>query len=287
LFIAAGGSFDPVAWTTAAWLEGDGLLPAPLAPQALGVLPEESPQQVEPFFLSYESLASSPHFQLAGLSEPELRDLYSEPLFFKAIKVQLSEESQRQLIRSEQRRLRRLTVANEAAEGTATDWLIWKSPVRADQNATASVGTADATPDPSAAQATVCARLTNPGEDVFLAERTIGRGRVLFVSTGLLASWNTVAQTNAVVMWDHILRGLIRDTLPRRNFFPQPRIALPIPQRDRGITVRLDRPGATESAESVDIGFVGPSEYGVVVEDAWQRGSVSYTHLTLPTTPYV
>jgi hypothetical protein len=88
----------------------------------------------------------------------------------------------------------------------------------------------------------------------------------------MLSNWNTVAQSNAVVMWDHILRGLIRETLPRRNFPPQPRIALPLPDADRRVTIRLQRPDPEQLTEPVDIGFVRRDEYGVVISDAWQRG---------------
>ena len=40
LVIAAGGEFDPAAWTAAAWNDGLGILPAPLKPALVGQLPQ-------------------------------------------------------------------------------------------------------------------------------------------------------------------------------------------------------------------------------------------------------
>jgi hypothetical protein len=272
LVIAAGGGFDPAVWTSAAWLDGGGLLPAPLAAQALGALPDESPDDIEPFFLSFDSLASHPFFQLAGLSDAELRDLYSEPVFFKAVDVQINDETQRQLVLSEQRRKNQQASAREAPEGRASDWLLWQRPRSVAQEALSAEDQSELGEDGPRGTAAICARFNNQDETVFLAEREIGEGRVLFVSTGLLSEWNTIAQSNAVVMWDHILRGLIRDTLPRQNFTPQSRIALPLPIRDRRVQVVLERPDTTATTEFVDIGFVGREEFGVVVRDAWTRG---------------
>jgi len=85
LVIAAGGDFNPAAWTNAAWQDGEGILPTPLANQPLGRLPQQSNQPLKPFFLATESLESHPYFRLAGISSDELRDLYSEPFFFQAV----------------------------------------------------------------------------------------------------------------------------------------------------------------------------------------------------------
>ncbi len=272
LVIAAGGEFNPVVWTSAAWLDGGGLLPSPLAAEFLGALPDELPEDMEPFFLSFDSLVSHPFFQLAGLSDAELRDLYSEPIFFKAVDVQLSDETQRQLVLSEQRRMNQQVSDQGAPEGRASDWLLWRPPGNVAQEVLSSPQQDTMGEDNPRGMATVCARYNNQDETVFLVERELGQGRVLFVSTGLLSEWNTIAQSNAVVIWDHILRGLIRDTLPRRNFKPQARIALPLPSRDRRIQVGLERPNVTATTEFVDIGFVGRDEFGVVVSDAWTRG---------------
>ena len=41
LLLAAGGNFDPAAWTEAAWQDGLGILPAPLAATAQGYVRED------------------------------------------------------------------------------------------------------------------------------------------------------------------------------------------------------------------------------------------------------
>ncbi len=274
LVIAAGGGFEPTAWTSSAWRDGDGLLPAPLAARPIGVLPDEAVGDIEPFFLSYASMASHPFFQLAGLSDTELRDLYSEPMFFKAVEFQIDAASQQQLALSEQRRASREASDARKTEGRASEWLLWQSPRQH------SAGTLDdqgrdpveARTDAERGKALVCARYGNVGESAFLVERKIGKGRVIAVSTGILSEWNTLAQTNAVVIWDHILRGLIRDTLPRRNYLPQAQIALSVPPRDRRLQVRLERPAARATEEFVDVGYIDRDEIGVVVRDAWTRG---------------
>ena len=42
LLIAAGGDFDPLAWTSRAWLDGAGVLPLPLKPEAIGRVPDDT-----------------------------------------------------------------------------------------------------------------------------------------------------------------------------------------------------------------------------------------------------
>jgi hypothetical protein len=100
LLIAAGGrfapgsnsGFDPMLWTSRAWLDGAGILPAPLLPELLGELPEQAGDSVRPFRLAFDSLAADGYFHLAGVDEPDLRGLYAEPIFFQAVRADLSAE---------------------------------------------------------------------------------------------------------------------------------------------------------------------------------------------------
>ncbi|MFM2093080.1 MAG: hypothetical protein RIS70_204, partial [Planctomycetota bacterium] len=48
LVIGAGAAFDPVAWNSDAWLDGEGILPAPLRSDMLGALPEEAGDRIQP-----------------------------------------------------------------------------------------------------------------------------------------------------------------------------------------------------------------------------------------------
>ena len=93
LLIAAGAEFDPAAWNAAAWQDGSGILPLPLAAEPIGQTPETSSGDLQPFHLSFESLAGEEYFQLASVGEAELRDLYAEPFFFKAVRVVESAEA--------------------------------------------------------------------------------------------------------------------------------------------------------------------------------------------------
>jgi hypothetical protein len=191
LLIAAGAEFDSAAWNEVAWKSGEGILPLPLAPQPIGRTPEEIGDELQPFFLAFDSLSGENYFQLAGVPEAELRELYAEPFFFKAVKVDASSETL------------------EA----------WKH-----------------------LEPRILACYDLPGRLPFLVSRRIGRGEVMFCSTGLLSSWTTLPKTNAVLIFDRILRGMIESTLPRHNFPPSERMTLPLPQFDQGLLVKLVRP---------------------------------------------
>ena len=81
------------------------------------------------------------------------------------------------------------------------------------------------------------------GRSPYLVSRRIGRGEVIFAASGLASSWNTLATTNAVVMFDRILRSLTQATLPRRNFSALEKLAVPLPSEDHNLAVVLGRPG--------------------------------------------
>ena len=74
LVILAGAGFDPVAWQERAWLDGQGLLPAPLDPKPHGVTPEEAPQQVVPFYAAFASMQHD-FFLVEGESSQSLSSL--------------------------------------------------------------------------------------------------------------------------------------------------------------------------------------------------------------------
>jgi hypothetical protein len=83
LVIAAGGDFDPAAWNAAAWLDGAGILPAPLRDTS-GRLPDEN-GRLEPRRLAWNSMRDEPLFRLPDVPAEELADLYGGPLFFKTV----------------------------------------------------------------------------------------------------------------------------------------------------------------------------------------------------------
>ncbi len=307
LVIAAGGDFDPALWNAAAWLDGAGILPAPLAPLPVGEVPEIAAERLQVFTLSFDSLASHEYFQLADTSNEELRDFYSLPLFFKAVEVDQSPAVLDTLKQHERKRLDaedriiaeadagRDQLAEQEARGNAAsvpaavaesqrrlrevrpDWLLWATDATDD----------DLEPLPDDAQERaqrldqlaettlprVLARFDQPpGGMPYLVERRIGKGTVLLVTSGLSSSWNTLHTTDTILVFDRILRRMVQSTLPPRNFAAGERITLPLPSYDPAMSLTLTRPGSKSSSEPVETGFVGRQQRGFSIAQPLERG---------------
>jgi len=307
LVIAAGAKFDQVAWTAAAWRDGQGILPAPLKKEPLGTLPEEAGNQLNPFYISYESMSADEYFHLPDTSENDLRDLYSEPFFFKAVETDLSDEVLRELRNADVKRLQdelqsaaeidahRRALAEQEKSGKLGDteraalreveaqwrqlhpeWLLWRQPqlTTAEDDLPSDADERrhrlEAISQSLAPRS--LARFTNEVGVPYLVERPIGAGKVLFVSSGLQSSWNTLPKTNTMFLFDRILRSMIQTTLPRRNFNAQERITLPLLSEDRQLDIQLSRPNGNLRTETLDIGFIGKEQRGVTVTNALSRG---------------
>jgi hypothetical protein len=223
LLIGAGVDFDPAAWQSAGWLEGNGILPLPLLPEPLGATPEEAGETLQPFGLSVESLTDERIFRLVGVSDAELQALYSEPFFFKTVRVDGSAA----------------TLSAQAARE--------ERPAR------------------------VLARFQNTERSIFLVSRAIGRGEVVFCASGLLSSWNTLPKTNAVLMFDRLLRGMVQRTLPERNFSPSDQLTIPLPSNSAGLALTLSRPGQINE-QPLEVSYTSASERGVLMTGLLERG---------------
>jgi hypothetical protein len=175
-----------------------------------------------------------------------LGELYREPLFFKAVVVDPA------------------TIVGNTEELAvpSTRWLAWRPLDLAAERSTSA----------GSRRARVLARLDDSESTPLLVHHQLGQGQVLFSTTSLLPTWNNLAQTNAVVSWDHLLRSLIRSTLPKRNFMAQERLSVPLGARERGVTVRLYRPDKTRPTEVTEVGFIESNRAGVTITNAWQRG---------------
>jgi hypothetical protein len=153
---------------------------------------------------------------------------------------------------------------------------LWQSPVLdpSDQDLPEEAAARDRALQDLAArtQPRTLARFDDAMNTPYLVTRRIGRGDILFVSSGLLAEWNTLSTTNAILLFDRILRQMILSTLPRRNFESSERIALPVAASERDNTITLRRPGQTDQREVLDTGFVGRSQYGFSVDQPLDRG---------------
>ncbi len=260
LVIAAGSSFDVRAWNAIADQPTTRLLPGRLAEQPVGMAPDQAGDSpLQPFSLAQDSLLSDPLLRLPGLSDDELRELYQEPLFFKAVVLEVNPPAEL---------LDEPLVAPPATVATYPKWLDWNSP----GVAITSLASGTSAGQAQSTRTQLCARFTDPQATPFLVRHRIGKGQVLFASSSILPTWNNLAQTNAVILWDHVLRSLIRSTLPRRNFAPQDELSIPVPIRRGGTMARLQRPGASSASETMEVGFIQQNQYGVVVADAWTRG---------------
>ncbi len=295
LVIAAGGHFDPIAWTNAAWLDGGGILPLPLKSELVGRIPDEGAGKIDPFFLSPDSM-NADVFRIEDSSREELDDLYRTPLFFKAVAVDGSEEvlsalrkadAERQVEVQKRRETAKTDRSTEPVQsGTADDkpdatpadkgpqppapltgedepvWLLW-----ARDRAAAGV---DDAPEAIAAreQPSVLASFSNGTP--FLVERQIGRGEVLFVASGLHSGWNNLTKTHAVLILDRLLRGLLSRTLPTRNYSTQERVVLAIDAADRRAEFSLERP--TGDTEALFVDAVGPDRFAITLRHLTQRG---------------
>jgi hypothetical protein len=118
----------------------------------------------------------------------------------------------------------------------------------------------------------VLARYDLPGQPAFLVSRKLGRGEVVFCSTGLLSPWNTLPKTNAVLIFDRLLRGMIHSTLPRRAFAATDRLQLPLPPGEQSLLVSLVRPGSAQETEPVDVGYLSGDRRGVTLTELLERG---------------
>ena len=111
----------------------------------------------------------------------------------------------------------------------------------------------------------------------FLVERTIGRGRVLLVTTGVLSNWNTLPKDKAVFIYDRLLRGMLAGTLPERTLTSAEQITIPVVDRNGMYT--LKRPGMSEgqAPEVLQVDALGADLYGVTLSNLTARGIYTVT----------
>lgn len=294
IFITAGGQFDPQGWNDTAWLEGAGILPAPLQTELFGKTPAESAGQLAPFQLAVNSLVHD-YFRLEDVSEEELGDLYQTPLFFKAAVVDTAPAVIDAFAKLETKRLteeraflaesnqRQAAWARQEAQGTlsASDqqakqqddlrraelqpkWLLWsnlQSHASANQPISQLVETA---------LPRVLAQFSDANKLPCLVERRIGQGQVLFFSSSVFSEWNDLTKTNAALMFDRIFRFLLQDTLPRRNLEAIEQFTLPVESGDRRVNYTLTRPG--QAAETLPVDALGGETYGVTIRNITKSG---------------
>ncbi len=305
LVLAAGGEFDPAAWTEMAWQDGLGILPAPLKPAPVGQLPNAAAGPLRPFQLDFASLVHD-YFLLPQAPREELEDLYRLPYFFQAVEPDLSDDVLQRLVRTMTEKITkdRAAVANldqqlqeltaQEARGTLTDsqrqkreqlettranvrprWLAWAADESTGDDARPPVELAEHS------RPRVLGSYTN--RIPFLLQRVLGRGEVLFISTGVYRDWNTLTTTNAVLLFDRIFRDLLQRGLPQRNLTSSSQLVLPVAPQLRRARLTLTTPSGREESLSVDA--LGPDRYGVTLRNLTERGLYQLTAYGTKDTP--
>lgn len=295
LFIAAGGDFDPVAWNTAAWRQGAGILPLPLEPKPIGQSPEGVAGPLKPFFLS---LASMSHdlFDIADIPREELQALYGLPLFFKAVRANTGDqvvaamlaaeakriEEKRNILKESEQRLKtgggleskdKLTeedrLSRERDEQKRAElqpsWLLWVQKQVDHDEEIKPAEVAERT------RPRVLAAYDNTAP--FLVRRRLGRGQVMMMTSGTFSTWNTLPRTNAVMIFHRILRSMLLETLPPRNLSSIEQIVMPV--SDRSALYALTRPDGSQ--EPLTAEAISADLYGVIVRNQGSRGIYKLT----------
>ncbi len=221
LVLLAGGNFNPQAWQEQGWLDGAGILPAPLRPDPLGVLPEESGGELRPFFVDFDSLHSD-DFLIEQEDPKLLASLFEGTPFFKAARLDVGAETLEQLLAKDIDRIERTrepkSGPQDALSKMEPDWWRWKSPP------IVSTGSAH---DQAVAEAPRVLATFSGHDAPFVVERRMGRGLVVMFTSGVTSNWNLLRQSGAMYVFHRTLLRTVRGTLPQRNFAAGQRIALP------------------------------------------------------------
>jgi hypothetical protein len=272
LIIAAGEEFDPVAWNDGAWLDGAGILPAPLAPQTV------EGNEGRPLRLDLSTLGHR-YFQIEGASNDELTDLYGAPVFLRVVAARPTPEAVAKLQAVETARIARLREErSRAAQATDADGGAAEPATPADALANFRLAWMEPPADrdherkPEDLAAQMAPAVIGRFDDglPFLVERSIDRGTVVFCATGLQSAWNTLTLSRAVIVLDRVARALLGRTLPMRNFDTSATVLLPLRPQGSGTYLQLVRPGDRHEALGVDA--LGDDKYAVVLRNLSERG---------------
>jgi hypothetical protein len=296
LVIAAGAEFDPAAWNEIAWKDGNGILPLPLQPHALGSTPDEGAKDIKALSLAVTPLdvGNSAYLQLPETDPQEIVDSLREPTFFKTIvpiddaktigKLVESEttrlEEQRGQLAELDAQIQKLSEKELRGQLDNTDrqaleqhqrrraeiapsWLLFDSQ--------RGRGNAELSPAEQAERSRPRITLRYDNNVPFLVERSLGRGQVLMFSSGLLSSWNNLPRTNAMWLVDRVLRSRLEYTLPDRNVDTSaPPVFVPVNASERNEPYVLIRPDGKQ--QPLEVQRVGRDEFGVEVGNFAERG---------------
>jgi hypothetical protein len=250
--------FDPSAWNTAAWLQSQGILPGSLRAALVGGPPGATAQ---PFQLDVHSLVHD-YFLLDQTPREELDDLYHLPFFFQAAELDLSVGVQSLPVPAAEAAATGRLDRKHEDPAYFTGWPAW-SDQTPDNEADLSVADVAQRRQPH-----VLASFAN--RVPYLVEQRIGRGRVLFVSSGFSPSWSTIGLTNAIIVFDRILRDMLQATFPTRNMTTDQRHVEPLSAAQRHHHFTLTGPNGL--CETLNVDAIGPDRHAVTVRPPAMRG---------------
>ncbi len=306
LFLAAGGEFDPGAWTEAAWRRGAGILPAPLKSEPIGRVPTTgaaSGQDFPTFGLDVNSMRGE-----AGdlqLEPADLKDLLSSPFFYKAVAVDqaaLADFSTVEKARLEERRkllaeyetnerewsklqqqgqlTSEAAAARERARAATAllspSWLTWSNAL--------SIDDANRTVDEMVARTRPRVMGSYQNGEIFAIRRDIGKGRVVMLTTGVFPAWNNMASDDSVLLLDHLLLSLLTRSLPSRTFDAVSQIDVPVEARDQAARFEIAMPGRKD-ALPVRVDPLAENVYGLRLRNLAARGTYELRRVGRPDEP--
>ncbi len=265
LVLLAGGNFDPDAWHRHAWLDGRGILPVSLQSELLGSLPTAA-GKLEPFFADFTSLTGR-DFRIDGEDLETLSSLFDSTPFFQAVRTDVSAGALQLLAQDEltawQTELSFLKEQAGNAEATlganARDrlrrlepsWWTWRSPLP--------IYPANLTAEQIVERERPQVQATFTGNGLpWVIQRRLGRGTVLFFTSGVSSDWNLLRTSGAMYVFHRTLFRLMTDTLPKRNSVAGDRLTLP--QVSGDARWELERPGGRKeplTPEALDAGVTG------------------------------
>jgi Aerotolerance regulator N-terminal/von Willebrand factor type A domain len=279
LVILTGGQFDPVAWQERAWLDGQGILPAPLDAKPLGVTPEEAPQQVKAFYAAFNSMQHD-FFLVEGEAPQSLASLFEATPFFKAVRAELTPASLNALRASEAKRFadekafldqyaaRQAARSTERTSPSAREadedrryreiepaWWNWRSPLPLVDRSLPPEELA------SRSQPRVLAAF-DQNQVPFAIERNLGAGRVVMFTSGVTSNWNLLRGSGAMYLFHRTFCQLMEGTLPTRNYLAGQKITLPV-ERRTDVRFAVTRPSGIR--EPLTVEALGADVSGVTV----------------------
>jgi len=288
LFIAAGATFDPVAWTDVAWRDGNGILPAPLNDVAVGKLPPPGVVKWPAFRLDLGTL-NDEAFDLE-LTESERGEIMTAPFFYKAVgmdaeAMEAFETAQRERMEEYRERLAEY-MANEkkwarlARSGRLSETEARRREEdRAKFEQVARGGLAGVPArrviEMSSDQLVALTRPAVMGRydngEVFAMRRNIGKGSVVMMTSGCYPEWNNMAAGPSVLILDGMVRSLLARALPRRNLQPVKEIVLPVSAGDQEAEFHVYAPGR-EEPQSLGADPLTGTTFGLKLTDVGRRG---------------